>query len=82
MDYRRLNALTIKNSYPMPIMEEFLDELAGQYGLHPLISGLDIIRYWLNQLTHLRLHFKLTMATMSTKSCHMESLVDQPHFSM
>ena len=29
VDYRRLNALTIKNSYPMPIMEEFLDELAG-----------------------------------------------------
>jgi len=27
VDYRRLNALTIKNSYPMPIMEEFLDEL-------------------------------------------------------
>jgi len=29
VDYRRLNALTIKNSYPMPIMDEFLDELAG-----------------------------------------------------
>lgn len=29
VDYRRLNALTIKNSYPMPIMEEFLDELTG-----------------------------------------------------
>ena len=29
VDYKRLNALTIKNSYPMPIMEEFLDELAG-----------------------------------------------------
>lgn len=29
VDYRRLNALTVKNSYPMPIMEEFLDELSG-----------------------------------------------------
>lgn len=29
VDYRRLNAMTIKNRYPMPIMDEFLDELAG-----------------------------------------------------
>ena len=29
VDYRRLNALTVKNSYPMPIMEEFLDELSS-----------------------------------------------------
>jgi hypothetical protein len=28
-DYRRLNALTIKNSFPMPLIEEILDELAG-----------------------------------------------------
>ena len=29
MDYRKLNALTIKNRFPMPIIEEILDELAG-----------------------------------------------------
>lgn len=29
VDYRKLNSLTIKNRYPMPVMEEFLDELAG-----------------------------------------------------
>jgi hypothetical protein len=29
VDYRKLNSLTIKNSYPVPIMEEFLDEMAG-----------------------------------------------------
>jgi hypothetical protein len=29
VDYRRLNALTIKNSFPMPLIEEILDELAG-----------------------------------------------------
>ena len=29
VDYRRLNAQTIKNRYPMPVMEEFLDELSG-----------------------------------------------------
>jgi hypothetical protein len=29
LDYRKLNALTIKNRFPMPIIEEILDELAG-----------------------------------------------------
>jgi hypothetical protein len=29
VDYRKLNALTNKNRFPMPIIEEILDELAG-----------------------------------------------------
>jgi hypothetical protein len=29
VDYNKLNAMTIKNKFPMPIVEEILDELAG-----------------------------------------------------
>lgn len=29
MDYRKLNDITIKNRFPIPIIEEILDELAG-----------------------------------------------------
>lgn len=29
VDYRHLNALTVKNKYPLPIIDELLDELAG-----------------------------------------------------
>jgi len=29
VDYRKLNDLTIKNRFPMPVIEEILDELAG-----------------------------------------------------
>ena len=28
-DYRHLNAQTVKNKHPMPIVEELIDELAG-----------------------------------------------------
>lgn len=30
VDYRRLNELTVKNKFSMPVIEELLDELAGQ----------------------------------------------------
>jgi hypothetical protein len=29
VDYRKLNDLTIKNRFPMPVIEEILDELDG-----------------------------------------------------
>lgn len=29
MDYRKLNAITVENQFPIPIIEELLDELKG-----------------------------------------------------
>lgn len=29
IDYRHLNAITVKHRHPMPVLDELLDELAG-----------------------------------------------------
>jgi hypothetical protein len=38
IDYRQLNAITVKNKYPIPIVEELLDELKGA----PWFTKLDM----------------------------------------
>jgi hypothetical protein len=44
VDYRKLNELTVKKCFPMPIIDEILDELAGTY-YQSWISAQGTIRY-------------------------------------
>jgi hypothetical protein len=46
VDYRKLNALTIKNKFPMPLVEEILEELgdAKFFTSQDLIAGYHEIR--------------------------------------
>jgi hypothetical protein len=31
VDYRKLNNITVKNKFPLPIIDEFFDEIAGAH---------------------------------------------------
>jgi hypothetical protein len=67
MDYRRLNALTVKNKYPLPIIDEILYELQGAtwFTSLDLRSGYHQIQMEPKNIP--KTAFKLIMATVSIK---------------
>lgn len=79
VDYRALNAITIKEKYPFLVIEELLDELheAKFFSKLNLRSEYHQIRVRTEDIP--KMHFKLMKDTMSLSLCHSDLLTLRPH---
>ena len=67
VDYRRLNVLTVKNKYPLLVIDELLDELSGAAWFSSWICVQGFIRSEWPKGMNIRLLFKCTMDTTNIK---------------
>jgi hypothetical protein len=71
VDYRKLNSSTINNKFPMLVIDEFLDEIAGAKFFTKLDLNSGFIRSgWLQQMSPKQLS-KLIMGTFNFEICHL-----------
>jgi hypothetical protein len=69
VDYKKLNASTFKNKFPMPIIDEFLDEIAGATYFNKLDLNSGFIRSGWYQVMNSKQPLKPTMDITNSGLC-------------
>ena len=80
IDYRKLNAWTEKDHFPMPFMDQMLDRLVEKGGTFFLMDIRGIIRFLLHQKIKRKSPLLVHMGPLRSRECRLGCAMHQPHF--
>lgn len=78
IDYQALNKRTIKNRYPIPKIEELIDELHGENYFSKIDLRIGYHQIRMRGEMYPRQHFDATMGTLNFWSCPLALQMHQP----
>jgi hypothetical protein len=82
VDYRKLNDLTIKNRFPLPVIKEILDELAGTKFFTKLDMTVGYHHIRMCSTDEYKTTFKTHHGHFQFRVMHLVSLMPQPPFNV